>query len=120
MTSELSLKEIQKEWHGTIKSYVIGFISSLLLTMLSFSLVVFKLLSGHVLVYTLIALAVVQAIVQLIFFLHIGQEAKPRWETMAFAFTVLVLLIIVVGSLWIMNDLNERMMPEMSKEMSHD
>ena len=36
MTSELSLKEIQKEWHGTLKSYVIGFIASLLLTALFF------------------------------------------------------------------------------------
>ena len=28
MSEELSLKEIQKEWHGTLKSYVIGFIAS--------------------------------------------------------------------------------------------
>ena len=49
-----------------------------------------------------------------------GQEAKPRWETLIFCFMVLILLIIVIGSLWIMNDLNERVMPEMTREMSHD
>ena len=54
-----------------------------------------------------------QAIVQLIFFLHIGQEAKPHWETVVFCFTVLVLLIIVIGSLWIMYDLDYRLMPRM-------
>lgn len=133
MSTELSLNEIQKEWHGTAKSYIIGFIASLLLTAISFSLVITQLISGQVLIYTLIGLAVVQAIVQLIFFLHVGQEAKPRWETIAFCFTVMVLLIIVVGSLWIMNDLDDRMMPRMEmnseekisgsntdKEMSHD
>lgn len=120
MTADLGLKEIQKEWHGTLKSYLIGFFSSLILTAISFSLVITGALAGHSLIYTLIGLAGIQAIVQLLFFLHVGQEAKPRWETFIFCFTVLVLLIIIIGSLWIMNDLNERVMPEMSKEMSHD
>lgn len=119
MTADLSLKEIQKEWHGTLKSYIIGFIASLLLTAISFSLVITQALSGHALVYTIIGLAVLQAIVQLLFFLHVGQEAKPRWETIIFCCTVLVLLIIIIGSLWIMHDLNERMMPGMNKEMVH-
>ncbi|CUI16296.1 putative cytochrome o ubiquinol oxidase, subunit IV [Candidatus Protochlamydia naegleriophila] len=118
--SDLSLKETQKEWHGTLKSYLIGFAASLFLTSLSFGLVVAKLLSGSTLVYALISLAVVQTIVQLIFFLHIGQEAKPRWETLTFCFTVLILLIIVIGSLWIMNDLDDRMMGNMTHEMIHD
>jgi cytochrome o ubiquinol oxidase operon protein cyoD len=56
--------------------------------------------------------------VQLRFFLHLGQEAKPRWETMIFYFMVLVLLIIALGSLWIMHDLEERVMSNM--EMTHD
>lgn len=119
-TDELSLKEIQKEWHGTLKSYLIGFVASLLLTATSFSLVITELLSGHLLVYTLISLAVVQAIVQLLFFLHIGQEPKPRWETFIFCFTVLIVLIVVIGSLWIMYDLEYRMMPNMTKEIFHD
>lgn len=120
MTAELSLKEIQKEWHGTFKAYLIGFFASLFLTAVSFSLVITGALSGHTLIYTLLGLAIVQAIVQLLFFLHVGQEAKPRWETFIFCFTVLILLIIIIGTLWIMNDLNERMMPEMNKERLHD
>lgn len=120
MLSDLSLKETKKEWHGTFKSYVIGLGASLLLTSISFVLVIAKLFSGKILVYLLMTLAVLQAIVQLLFFLHVGQEAKPRWETMAFCFTVLVVLIILIGSLWIMNNLDERMMPNMSKEMFHD
>jgi cytochrome o ubiquinol oxidase operon protein cyoD len=122
MGHDLSLKEIQKEWHGTVKSYMIGFLASLLLTGASFLLVISKLLSGHLLVYSLIGLAVVQAIVQVLFFLHVGQEAKPRWETIAFRFTVLFVLIVLIGTLWVMHDLDERVMSgmNMDKEMSHD
>lgn len=126
MHNELTLKEIKKEWHGSMKAYVIGFTSSLLLTGISFFLVIAQVLSGQTLVYALIALAITQAIIQLIFFLHVGQEAAPRWETLVFCFMVLVLLIIAFGSLWIMNDLDKRVMsnmtnmPGMNKEMVHD
>lgn len=120
MSHELSLTEIKKEWHGSLKAYVIGFFVSLILTLISFSLVITKTLSGYHLIYTIVGLALVQAIVQLLFFLHVGQEAKPRWETLVFYFMVLVLFIIAIGTLWIMSDLNDRVMSEMTKEMSHD
>jgi len=120
MSADLTLKECQKEWHGTFRAYVIGFFASLLLTTLSFSLVALKAFSGQLMIYILIALALTQAIVQLLFFLHLGQEAKPSWESLVFYFMVLVLLIIAVGSLWIMHDLGERVMPERMEEMSHD
>ncbi|MBA2367667.1 MAG: cytochrome o ubiquinol oxidase subunit IV [Candidatus Protochlamydia sp.] len=113
MSSEISLAQIQKEWHGTLKSYLIGFSASLLLTLASFFLVITRYLSGKSLIYAVIGLAFAQAICQLKFFLHLGQEAKPRWESLIFYFMILILLIIVLGSLWIMHDLNERM-------MSHD
>lgn len=108
--SELSLKEIQKEYHGTLKSYLIGFLVSLLLTGGSFFLVLTRLLSENFLIYSIIGLAITQAIIQLLFFLHVGQEAKPRWETLIFYFMLLVLFIVVIGSLWIMFDLNHRVM----------
>lgn len=121
MHADLSLKECQKEWHGTVKSYVIGFLASLVLTATSFFLVVARALPEQILIYTIVTLALVQAILQLLFFLHLGQEAKPRWETVVFYFMVTILLIIALGSLWIISDLNERMMPEMmTKEMPHD
>ena len=110
MSSELSLQQIKKEWHGTLKAYAIGFIASLILTGLSFGLVITNAFSRPVLGYTIIGLAIIQAVIQLLFFLHVGQEAKPRWETLVFYFMVLVLVIIVIGSLWIMFDLNNRVM----------
>ena len=115
---DLSLKETKREWHGSLKSYIVGFILCLLLTSLSFYLVYVQFFSGKILIYTLIALAIIQATVQLLLFLHVGQEAKPHWETIAFCLMVMFLLIIVIGSLWVMNDLNERVMPEMNHHQS--
>ena len=120
MSTELSLKETKKEWHGSLKAYLIGLALSFLLTAASFLLVTEKWLSGQALIYALIGLALVQATCQLIFFLHLGQEAKPRWETFIFYFMLFTLLIIVLGSLWIMYDLNERVMSNMMQGMSHD
>ena|ERR1700722_8528168 len=117
---DLSLKEIQKEWHGTLQSYVVGFVASLVLTSVSFLMVITRALHGQALMYLIIALAIAQAIVQLLFFLHVGQEAKPRWESLLFYFMVMVLLIVAIGSLWIIYDLNDRVMSGMTKEMSHD
>lgn len=105
MNHEPSLKEIQKEWHGSYTSYAIGLGLSLVLTGLSFSL-----FSSH---YALMGLALVQGLIQLIFFLHLGQEPKPRWETLSFYFMMLILLIVVIGTLWIMYDLDQRVMSNM-------
>lgn len=113
MSDELSLKEMQQEWHGSIRAYVMGFFGSFLLTATSFALVISRIFSNQTLICLISGLALLQAIVQLLFFLHLGQEAKPKWETVVFIFMVSILLIIVLGSLWIMHDLNMRMMSGM-------
>ena len=59
-------------------------------------------------VFALVA-ACVQVAVHLVTFLHIGQETKPRWRAYSFAFTALTIVIIVIGSLWIMINLNYNM-----------
>jgi cytochrome o ubiquinol oxidase operon protein cyoD len=117
MSEDLSLSEMQKEWHGSFKAYVIGFTASLFLTGVSFFLVMHHVIAGPLLVYAIVGLAIIQATVQLLFFLHVGQEPKPKWELGVFFFMLLVLLIIAIGSLWIMYDLNDRVMTNM-KEMT--
>ena len=119
MQDNLSLREVQKEWHGTLRHYVIGFILSIFLSGVAFFLVMADVVIGTTIVYILIGLAIVQAIGQIIYFLHIGKEEKPRWETGLLLFMAMVVLIVVMGSLWIMFDLNKRTMEGMmpSKEM---
>lgn len=92
--------------HGTILSYSIGFIVSLELTLGSYLLVVHQALASNRLIFTIIALAIAQLLVQLVFFLHLGSESKPRWNLVVFSFAVTVVLILVIGSLWIMNHLS--------------
>lgn len=95
-----------------VASYVVGFILSVLLT-LSAYLLVSQHTSGHhtfltqrFIIGTILVLAMVQLIVQLIFFLHLGREAKPRWNLQVLIFAAGVVLILVLGSLWIMANLD--------------
>ena len=101
------------------KQYVLGFVLSLILTMAAYLLVAGTELRGTPLYLALGGLAFVQMIVQLWYFLHLGEEARPRWRLLSFGFMALILLIIVVGTLWIMHHLNYNMM-EMSGEAKHD
>ena len=94
----------------TLTKYIIGFVLSLGLTMVAYFMVVDGLLSGITLILALGALALLQMLVQLIFFLHLGDEVGPRYKLASFVFMAGILLIIVVGSIWIMNNLNYNMM----------
>lgn len=110
MSDELSLKEMQKTWHGSLHAYLIGFLASLIFTCLSFLLVLSQILTGAALITAISALAIFQAAFQLRYFLHLGKEGRPFWETVVFFNMMFILLIITLGSLWVMNDLNSRTM----------
>lgn len=104
--SNLTRKKAQAS--GT--SYTVGFLLSLFLTLAASVLVTQQLLEGWLAAYVLVALATTQLLVQLVFFLHVGHESKPRLNLLALLFAGLVVSIVVVGSLWIMNNLNYNMM----------
>ncbi len=97
-----------------VLSYLIGFLLSIVLTIAAYLLVVNEGLRDKIapaaVVIILSLLASAQLIVQLLFFLHLGDESKPRWRLMSFIFAFTILGIIVFGSLWIMFDMNSRMM----------
>src|SRR5271169_1096834 len=93
------------------KQHVIGFILSIVLTLAAYFIVVEHLLTGLGMTLALGSLAILQALIQLIFFLDLGKEPKPRWNLIHFLFMVLLLVILVAGSLWIMHHLDYNMMP---------
>ena len=103
--------------HGFFSSYIIGYAFSIALTLASFVIVIGGYLHGTQEVVAILALALVQLMVQLFFFLHLGREKSPRWNLTVFAFALLIVLILVVGSLWIMNNLNYNMMQMSPEEM---
>ena len=94
--------------HGSYTSYTIGFVSSLILTFIPY-LVVTRHLAGEATIPIVVILAVLQLVVQLVFFLHLSAHPKERWNLAALIFTILMLWFIVIGSLWIMNHLNRNM-----------
>ncbi len=102
--------DTEKEAHGTYRSYIIGFVLSIVLTLAAYFLVTEHVLAGWTLIFAIIGLSIVQVLVQLLFFLHLGQESKPYWNLISFLFMVLVVGIVVAGSLWIMYNLDERVM----------
>ena len=91
------------------KAYTGGFILSLALTALAYALVRQHAYSRDVVLALIVGLALVQFGVQLVCFLHLG---RSRWKSFAFWMMVLVVLILVFGSLWIMQNLNTHMTPE--------
>lgn len=96
--------------HGSLKSYIVGFIISIVLTIIPYYLVVHHLLAVDMLAVCVVFIAVLQLLVQLIFFLHLSTASEQRWNLMTFVFTALILLILVVGCLWIMWNLDYNMM----------
>ena len=95
---------------GSLKNYITGFLLALILTLLAYFLVTQKIYTSYNQIIAIISgLAIVQLFVQLIFFLHLGRESKPRWNVTVFVFAAIVVVIIVVGSIWIMNNLNYNM-----------
>lgn len=112
--------ELQEKTNSRIfKAYIHGFIWSLVLTLAAYYCVELRLLEGFTLILTIVGLGIIQAIFQLIYFLHLGEESKPKWNTLIFLFMLSILIIIVAGSLWIMYHLNYREMPPMDMPMIH-
>lgn len=106
------------EARDLLLSYVVGFVLSVLLTGVAYIAVTEKLLSGWSIVYFVMILALLQAVVQVVFLLDLGKETKPHVKTGILGFMVLVVFVIGGGSLWIMHSLNYRMdMPQMEQYM---
>lgn len=103
----------QHGWNVSYKPQFIGFILSIMLIIAAYRIVTHHHLSEGLLTLTLVGLALGQAVVQLVFFLHLGLETKPRWNMLMFLFTVMVILIVLGGSLWIMDNLDYNLMPKM-------
>lgn len=91
---------------GNLASYCLGFILSLFLTILAYVFVVKESFPTVLMIGVVIVLALLQLFVQLVFFLHLDKESKPRWNLAVFAFMLMVVFIIVFGSLWIMYNLD--------------
>jgi cytochrome o ubiquinol oxidase operon protein cyoD len=100
--------------HGTTgrwPSYLIGFGLAGAMTFAAFAMATHDWLTPASLVAALVVLAIAQMIVHLIFFLHITTAPAQKTNILALLLSLLIISLMVIGSLWIMAQLNTHMVP---------
>lgn len=96
----------------TVGGYVTGFVLSVVLTAIPFWLVMAKVFeSSTVTIFVILGLAMVQIYVHMVFFLHMTSKAEGGWPWMSLIFTLMLLIIMLSGSVWIMHHLQTNTMP---------
>jgi cytochrome o ubiquinol oxidase operon protein cyoD len=104
--------------HGSRREYVIGFLLSVVLTAIPFALVMTNAFADTRITAAIVTIcAVVQIVVHMIYFLHMNTKSENGWTLMALIFTVILVVIVLAGSLWVMYHMNVNMMPDMSGDM---
>jgi cytochrome o ubiquinol oxidase subunit IV len=110
----------------SLQTYIAGYALSLLMTLAIFGVTYIHLKSDHHLIshpviHAAIAiLAVLQLIVQTIFFLHLSLRKEDRSRLMTYVFTVYTVAFIGIGSIWILNNLNNNMSPQQVATYMHN
>ncbi len=95
----------------SVVTYSVGLALALLMTGASFYIAGSSLVWAPAMPAALVAMAIAQIGVHLVFFLHIDTGPDNTNNTLALAFGVLIVFLVVAGSVWIMGHLNHNMMP---------
>ena len=104
--------------HGTLKGYLTGFVLAVILTAIPFWLVMGDIFAdSQTTALAIMALAVVQIVVHMVYFLHMNTKSEGGWTMLALIFTVVLVVITLSGSLWVMYHLNHNMMPVSAHDM---
>jgi cytochrome o ubiquinol oxidase subunit IV len=114
--------EVEEGTSSGVFIYTIGLLLAVILTATSFWVANTSLLWPPGVPLGLAVLAIAQMGVHLVFFLHITTGPDNTNNVLALAFGILIVFLVVVGSLWIMANLNDNMMPSpelMNMHMQH-
>lgn len=101
----------QAHQHVSYRSNTTGFIISFLLTLISFGIVMSGTFPASLALTIIVVLAVLQIVAQMHFFLHLDSSPSQRWNLMVLIYTLIIVVFLVAGTLWIMYNTNIRMMP---------
>lgn len=91
---------------------IIGFTLSLILTLAAYFIILnpaFFNIEIKTAILIICILALIQSLVQLIFFINVWKEEGPLWNLIIFISTVSIIFIVIFFSIWIMNHLNYNM-----------
>ena len=100
--------------HASFHEYMVGFVLSVILTVIPFWLVLGDVLSSTTLaVFLIVSLGLAQMVVHMIYFLHLNTKSEAGWIVISLSFTLMLVVVAIAGSIWIMWHLNTNMMPGM-------
>jgi cytochrome o ubiquinol oxidase operon protein cyoD len=106
--------------HSTFKGYMTGFVLAVILTAIPFWLVMAKVFDKpNSTALVILAFAVVQIVVHMIYFLHMDAKSEGGWNMLALIFTLVLVVITLAGSLWVMYHMNTNMMPASMHDMKN-
>ncbi|WP_019220787.1 cytochrome o ubiquinol oxidase subunit IV, partial [Bartonella senegalensis] len=105
---------VHNETHSpSTGSYLVGFILAVLFTLGSFVPVMYGMMDSWAIstkVAYLIGMAIIQIIVQIVFFLHLNSGPDAKWNLSALWFAVICVFVIIGGTWWAISHLNYNMM----------
>jgi cytochrome o ubiquinol oxidase subunit IV len=101
----------EHESRASYLTYTVGLVLAIVATIVSFVVAQTNLLWAPGIPAGLIVLAFAQIGVHLVFFLHLGSGPDSTNNILALAFGVLIVFLIIIGSIWIITNLNSNMMP---------
>ncbi|MEL6959085.1 MAG: cytochrome o ubiquinol oxidase subunit IV [Pseudomonadota bacterium] len=106
------MSDTHHDTHGSYRTYIIGFLLSVVLTVIPFAVVMFELeMSLPLALIIIFGMGALQIMVHVQYFLHVDVKAEDGWKFMSLVFTAVLLVIILAGSIWVMFHLQENMMP---------
>lgn len=89
--------------------YTVGYLAAAALTLFVYSVVTAQLWQTSTVAAITLVAAVAQLIVQTKFFLHLKLRKRGAWKLYSYVFTWMMIVIVVLGSLWVMMNLNYNM-----------
>ncbi|MAC82114.1 MAG: cytochrome o ubiquinol oxidase subunit IV [Rhodobacteraceae bacterium] len=97
---------------GAYMNYLTGFALSVFLTLIPFALVMsgWDIGIGWALA-VIFGFGAIQVIVHVHYFLHVSAHNEQGWQVLSLLFTIILLVIVLSGSIWVMFHLKENMMP---------
>lgn len=98
------------QYRRELRSYAIGLVAALALTVIPFALVAWLDEPRQTALVVIGVLALLQIVIHLRFFLHVDLSRQKREDLQLILFSGLLLAIMAFGTIWIMANLQVRMM----------
>ncbi|MBW0761487.1 cytochrome aa3 quinol oxidase subunit IV [Mammaliicoccus lentus] len=86
----------------TVVNHTVGLIFSIVLTLLAVYVMLYTGMSLQVRTSIIVGFAFIQALVQLLMFMHLTEGRDGRATSFKVLFAVIITLIIVIGTYWVM------------------